>query len=324
MLFLNGQAKKSDVKMKCQLCKEDVDLPYCCSYCGQYFCDDHRLPEQHFCPGLPKKSWNAYKKFKSKIMVKMPFKLAKGVDIERNTKIREVKKVREVKKIKPIRKKRFIGKKIFFLVAIIVFSFIIYDQFEPSINDLHEYVEDAREIMNNTLNRLKEVSVELENQVSNLTSTQIDVREIEILIFNYTNIERKNHGLNELVWDEQLMIIAREHSEDMFNNSFFSHVNPKGEGPTDRARRHGYKLYKDLGGGWYSEGIAENIGKMPIGNVLGVGNVDDDADSIAKAQVKTWMNSIGHRENILNPNYDKMGIGVSYDGTYYISTQNFW
>ena len=43
--------------MKCQLCKKDVTLPFKCSYCGQYFCDDHRLPEQHLCPGLPNRSW---------------------------------------------------------------------------------------------------------------------------------------------------------------------------------------------------------------------------------------------------------------------------
>lgn len=44
--------------MKCQLCKEEVFLPHRCSYCGQYFCDDHRLPEKHLCPGLPKRSWS--------------------------------------------------------------------------------------------------------------------------------------------------------------------------------------------------------------------------------------------------------------------------
>ncbi|MCK4583290.1 AN1-type zinc finger domain-containing protein [Candidatus Bathyarchaeota archaeon] len=39
--------------MKCALCKKEVYLPYRCSYCGQYFCDDHRLPEQHLCPDPP-------------------------------------------------------------------------------------------------------------------------------------------------------------------------------------------------------------------------------------------------------------------------------
>ena len=43
--------------MNCQLCKKAVDLPFRCNYCGQYFCAEHRLPEQHLCPNLQKKGW---------------------------------------------------------------------------------------------------------------------------------------------------------------------------------------------------------------------------------------------------------------------------
>ena len=43
--------------MKCQLCKEDADLPFRCNYCGQYFCGKHRLPERHLCPNLPTRRW---------------------------------------------------------------------------------------------------------------------------------------------------------------------------------------------------------------------------------------------------------------------------
>lgn len=43
--------------MKCQLCKEELFLPRRCSYCRQYFCDDHRLPEKHLCPALPSRKW---------------------------------------------------------------------------------------------------------------------------------------------------------------------------------------------------------------------------------------------------------------------------
>jgi len=51
---------------RCQLCKERVEIPFKCSYCGQIFCDDHRLPENHLCPGLPKKrEWSIYKKIRT-------------------------------------------------------------------------------------------------------------------------------------------------------------------------------------------------------------------------------------------------------------------
>lgn len=148
-------------------------------------------------------------------------------------------------------------------------------------------------------------------------------KEIEQAILKYTNQERKNNGVPELKWDGKLAEVARSHSLDMVQNDFFSHTNQKGEDPTARALRIGYNVHKELGGGWFSDGIAENIGKMPIGSVQGVGYVSSDADSIAKAQVNSWMDSQGHRQNILDSKYSNLGVGVAYDGQYYVSTQNF-
>lgn len=110
----------------------------------------------------------------------------------------------------------------------------------------------------------------------------------------------------------------------MVENNFYAHENLRGEFATDRAKRHGYSVYKDLGGGWHFDGIIENIGYMPTGNVEGHGFVGISADQIAEAQVESWMNSPGHRKAILGPNLDKVGIGVAFDGKYYFSTQNFW
>ena len=110
----------------------------------------------------------------------------------------------------------------------------------------------------------------------------------------------------------------------MVENDFFSHANLKGEDPTDRAIKSGYNVHKELGGGWFSEGVAENIGKMPPGSVQGVGYVNNDPESIAKAQVASWMTSPGHRANILDSQYSHLGVGVAYDGLYYVSTQNFY
>ena len=148
-------------------------------------------------------------------------------------------------------------------------------------------------------------------------------RAIEKLILKHTNEERVVHGLSALSWDSSLSNIAREHSTDMANNDFFDHVNLREEDPSDRAQRNGYSIMKSYGGG-YRVGIAENIGMMPAGNVVGMGYVGSDADSIAKAQVHSWMDSPGHRANILDSSYEKLGVGVDYDNPYYISTQDFW
>ncbi|MBT6402112.1 CAP domain-containing protein [Candidatus Woesearchaeota archaeon] len=148
--------------------------------------------------------------------------------------------------------------------------------------------------------------------------------EVEKRILHYTNIQRAERGLSILIWDSHLGDIARDHSLDMIERDFFEHNNPEGEDPTARAIDADYNVHKELSGGWYSEGIGENIGSMPTGSVEGFGYVSSDADSIAEAHVNSWMESPGHRANILEPGYDRLGVGVAYDGIYYMATQNFW
>jgi uncharacterized protein YkwD len=148
--------------------------------------------------------------------------------------------------------------------------------------------------------------------------------QIEQYIFEYTNMERSSYGLEALVLDSALSQISQDHSDDMAENDYFSHINLDGETPTDRAIAADYNVVKYLGDGYYSTGIGENIAKMPTGNVIGIGYVSDDAESIAKAIVDAWMDSDGHRANILNSQYTNIGIGVAFDGTYYIATQNFY
>lgn len=109
----------------------------------------------------------------------------------------------------------------------------------------------------------------------------------------------------------------------MAKNNFFSHTNLRGQDPTARAIAAGYDVRRDLGGGRFSIGTGENIDRMPTGDVAGHGYVDNDSVSIAQAMVLAWMNSPGHRQNILHTRYARIGVGVAYDGTYYIGTQNF-
>jgi len=50
--------------MKCQFCDKEVIQPFRCSYCGLYFCEEHRLPESHSCSRLPKEPRFWYQKRK--------------------------------------------------------------------------------------------------------------------------------------------------------------------------------------------------------------------------------------------------------------------
>jgi uncharacterized protein YkwD len=151
----------------------------------------------------------------------------------------------------------------------------------------------------------------------------IDPHQLELKVHELINIERINNGLRPLNWDDEILQIAYEHSQDMALRDFFSHDNLEGEDPTARGNRHGYSCTKDYGS-YYTYGLAENIAVTPIHyNVEGCGSTTN-LDTLAECIVDGWMTSPGHRENILTGTYTKTGIGVAFnsDNEAY-STQNF-
>lgn len=145
-------------------------------------------------------------------------------------------------------------------------------------------------------------------------------RQVEQRIFYYTNIERANSGKPALVWDEQLAVIGRDHSIDMAGRGFFNHINPDGETPADRAIRHGYNVELDFGT-YTRVGVGENIAMLT--------NYPGTADELAKFMVAAWMDSPGHRANIIDTNeqkFTRIGIGVAHDvttDTWYASQEFF-
>jgi len=173
-----------------------------------------------------------------------------------------------------------------------------------------------------------------EKRVSSVTITvhnvpAIDIPEIEEQIHNLVNAERISHGLSPLQYDTQLASIARAHSEDMASRGYFSHYNPEGQGPTERAKAAGYNCYKNYGS-YYTDGIAENIFQNWLYSSITYYNGNprynwNTQSEIAYSTVEGWMNSSGHRQNILNSNYDKEGIGVAITSDYKVYiTQDFW
>jgi len=112
------------------------------------------------------------------------------------------------------------------------------------------------------------------------------------------NKEREKHGLRALEADTQLREVAREHSRDMFARSYFSHVSPDGHTPYDRA-------------------VKFNVRFMTIGENLAL------AQTLPIAH-DGLMKSPGHRANILQPAFRKVGIGIIDGGVYGLMiTQNF-
>jgi uncharacterized protein YkwD len=131
--------------------------------------------------------------------------------------------------------------------------------------------------------------------------TQINAQEFERRVFELTNEERRTHGLPALIWDDTLADAARAHSRDMAENNFFSHTGSDGSNVGDRLTRFGISY----------AGAAENISRT--------------GSPTPEDVVTGWMNSSGHRANILNQNMTHLGVGfhnLSDSRMNYI-TQNF-
>ncbi|TVR60430.1 MAG: CAP domain-containing protein [Spirochaetaceae bacterium] len=131
-------------------------------------------------------------------------------------------------------------------------------------------------------------------------------REIEEHILTLTNAERARRNLPPLVVHTKLDNAARRHSGAMSSQRFFAHVDPRGRNPQDRV----FSLYPELIGG-----IGENIAL----------NHGDSALRTAENIMIAWMNSAGHRRNILSAEYTYIGVGVVAEasGPRYYATQKF-
>lgn len=118
--------------------------------------------------------------------------------------------------------------------------------------------------------------------------------------FDLVNAERRARGESPLVWDAELTRMARLHSEKMARQNFFSHTGPDGQGLRERSRAGGIASFKAL-----AENLAYNKG---FGDA-------------ASSAVVGWMRSEGHRDNILNEEFTRSGVGVarSADGRVYFT-----
>ncbi|MCE2498111.1 MAG: CAP domain-containing protein [Nitrosopumilaceae archaeon] len=92
-------------------------------------------------------------------------------------------------------------------------------------------------------------------------------------------------------------------------------VNPRGQSPTDRGDAFGVQ-YVEFCGGYYTPGLAENIYYLQ-------GYSAENAAANSREIVDGWMASPGYRDNIMNENYDSIGIGIRFDNSEIYATQVF-
>lgn len=131
-----------------------------------------------------------------------------------------------------------------------------------------------------------------ENNTGNSSGTQTssNMNSDEKEVFNLINQQRTNNGLSALKVDSEVQRVARIKAEDMVTNNYFSHTSPTYGSPFDMLKS--FKIsYRTAG---------ENIA----------------ANSSNSGAVNAWMNSSGHKANILNSGFNYTGIGVVNSSKY--------
>jgi uncharacterized YkwD family protein len=124
------------------------------------------------------------------------------------------------------------------------------------------------------------------------TNAAAGISQMAQQVIELTNNERRKNGLAPLSADPSLSRVAQTKTNDMNSKHYFSHTSPTYGSPFDMMRDFGV-TYKAAG---------ENIAM---------------GQTTAQQVVTSWMNSEGHRKNILSPNYTNIGVGYTSNGNYW-------
>ena len=201
-------------------------------------------------------------------------------------------------------------------IAIIfgIFNFNLLDQeFINTPNELTSIETIQTKIQQTTngiVNKIEEEQnkIEEDRRISDQKYIEDITKKVHVLINN----ERVSHGLTPLSWNSKIAQAALNHSTDMASRNYFEHDSPEGYDFSWRYAQVGFSCSVTYGNMIYGGG--ENI--MFLEGYYGV-------DTIATETVNGWMNSPGHRVNILTSHFQSEGIGVSISGNQVYLTQNF-
>jgi len=158
-----------------------------------------------------------------------------------------------------------------------------------------KYEVGTREIINANP-EVKNPDLIYPGQRLNVPEIELSVSSFETEVIRLVNIERTKNGLSSLTHDWELSRVARYKSQDMKDKNYFSHTSPTYGSPFDMMKSFGIS-YRSAG---------ENIAK---------------GQTTPQKVVTAWMNSPGHRANILNKSYTHIGVGYVKNGNYW--TQMF-
>lgn len=162
-----------------------------------------------------------------------------------------------------------------------------YDMFEMD-NSYVTIFYDKHE--KNTVTAIQIIDAKLEKQKSGYFAEAGPglKKGFEYQLFDLTNASRVNHDLSVLTWDKRVKVTAQDHSADMAVNQYFNHTNLEGESPFDRMEDDKIKFRM----------AGENLAAGQNSSIFAHEGL---------------MNSIGHRENKLQKDFESLGVGVAFD-----------
>jgi uncharacterized protein YkwD len=152
-------------------------------------------------------------------------------------------------------------------------------------------------------------------------ATNYSLSWLENRTFDLVNGERVKNNLSELRWSSGITSVAREYSETMAKNDFFAHEGLDGSDVSSRLKdgevyhwnKSAENLYMSSGYDYYYTNI---FGKVTSKHYM-------TFEQLAQNATQGWMNSPGHRENMLDPDLDESGLGVYVVNETFYFTQNF-
>ena len=208
------------------------------------------------------------------------------------------------------------------IIAVAVITFVVYYQY-GNIADYIQTEKPQETVINTVTSTIKNptnnpITKTITNTVTDtansLTPKPLDTNAVAHDIHNMINEQRKANGLQPLSWNPSLAQAGLNHSTDMAKRNYFDHNDPEGHDFLYRYSQVGFNCQIPTSSNEYSEG-GENISWLE-------GYYGEE--NIASQTVTGWMNSAGHRTNILTPYFQSEGVGVaeSEDGKIY-ATEDF-
>lgn len=152
---------------------------------------------------------------------------------------------------------------------------------------------------------------------SSADAPRLSAADLEARTHSATNRARRAERLDVLSWDDALADVARRHSADMARRGFFAHETPDGQTPSDRIARDGVTCQVRVGNRVF--GVRENLAQMwrysgwtDTRSLAGTTRTYDwlTAHALAARTVDGWLDSPGHRANLLFQHASREGIGV--------------